>query len=124
MASLIAGWMPPSRENWELVLNISQWSFPIVSFISCIVMLADKTQLASMQWLTDWYGMGKTSVTSIFNIPGRVAWLTMEAPGFITLLYIMRTLPAQKGIDDLPWQNKVLAGLFVRDHFWTTVHIS
>ncbi len=40
--------------------------------------------------------------------------MVMECPGFLTLLYIMNTLPAQHGITDLPWQNKVLAGLFVR----------
>jgi hypothetical protein len=57
--------------------------------------------------------MGKTSVVSRLNIPGRIAWITMESPGFLTLLYIMNTLPAQVGITDLPWQNKVLAGLFV-----------
>lgn len=57
--------------------------------------------------------MGKTSVDSVFNLPGRIAWLTMEAPGFLTLLYIMKTLPPLYGIDDLPWQNRVLAGLFV-----------
>lgn len=66
-----------------------------------------------MQWLTSWYGMGKTSVTSRLNLPGRIGWLTMEAPGFLTLLYLMKVLPEQHGIDDLPWQNKVLAGLFV-----------
>jgi 3-oxo-5-alpha-steroid 4-dehydrogenase 1 len=58
--------------------------------------------------------MGKTSVVSRLNIPGRIAWITMECPGFLTLLYIMRTLPGMYGITDLPWQNKVLAGLFVR----------
>lgn len=57
--------------------------------------------------------MGKTSEASPFNIPGRIAWMAMECPGFLTLLYIMRTLPAQHGITDLPWQNLVLAGLFV-----------
>lgn len=57
--------------------------------------------------------MGKTSVTSRLNLPGRIGWLTMEAPGFLTLLYLMKVLPEQHGIDDLPWQNKVLAGLFV-----------
>lgn len=57
--------------------------------------------------------MGKTSVKSRLNIPGRIAWFTMEVPGFMTLLYIMKTLPVQYGIDDLPWQNKVLASLFV-----------
>ncbi len=57
--------------------------------------------------------MGKTSTDSIFNIHGRIGWMTMECPGFLTLLYTMTTLPAQQGITDLPWQNKVLAGLFV-----------
>jgi 3-oxo-5-alpha-steroid 4-dehydrogenase 1 len=50
----------------------------------------------------------------------------MEAPGFLTLLYTLRTLPSQalsssssltpSSVDidiDLPWQNKVLAALFV-----------
>lgn len=35
----------------------------------------------------------------------------------MTLLYHMRTMPALHGVEDLPWQNRVLAGLFVRfDH--------
>lgn len=57
--------------------------------------------------------MGKASAARYLNLPGRIAWLTMESPGFITLLYIMKTLPQKYGIDDLPWQNKVLAGLYV-----------
>lgn len=57
--------------------------------------------------------MGKTSVDSRLNLPGRIGWLTMEVPGFMTLLYLMKTMPVLHGIDDLPWQNKVLAGLFV-----------
>lgn len=60
-----------------------------------------------------WYGMGKTSVDSILNIPGRIAWFTMEIPGFLSLVYMMNTLPAEYGITDLPWQNKVLGALFV-----------
>lgn len=71
-------------------------------------------QIGSMQWIIKWYGMGKTSVRSPLNIPGRIAWMTMEAPGFLTLVYIMNTLPQQHGIHDLPWQNRVLGGLFVR----------
>ena len=38
----------------------------------------------------------------------------------MTLLYIMKTLPAMHGIDDLPWQNRVLAGLFVRPNSMTS----
>jgi 3-oxo-5-alpha-steroid 4-dehydrogenase 1 len=58
--------------------------------------------------------MGKTSVVSSkLNLPGAIGWLVMESPGFLTLLYMMSTLPEQHGITDLPWQNKVLAALFV-----------
>jgi len=59
--------------------------------------------------------MGKTNTPSRLNIPGRLAWLTMECPGFLSLLHAMRTLPSQAGLtlSDLPWQNKVLAALFV-----------
>jgi hypothetical protein len=38
----------------------------------------------------------------------------MEVPGFMTLLYVMRTLPAELGLAELPWQNKLLGALFVR----------
>ncbi|RDA82754.1 hypothetical protein CP532_4551 [Ophiocordyceps camponoti-leonardi (nom. inval.)] len=74
-----------------------------------------------MQWLVKWYGMGKTSTPSRFNIPGRAAWLTMEVPGFLTLLYVLRTLPSMVGVEDLPWQNRVLAGLFVIHYIYRAV---
>ncbi|KAK4101097.1 hypothetical protein N658DRAFT_486464 [Parathielavia hyrcaniae] len=106
-AGLIPGWFPPTRENYDLILSIWVW-FPVA---------------ASLQWLTSWYGMGKTSVTSRLNLPGRIGWLTMEVPGFLTLLYHMHALhppspnnnPLFKQLEQegLPWQNKVLAALFV-----------
>lgn len=80
--------------------------------------------------------MGKTSVTSRLNIPGRIAWLTMEAPGFMTLLYHLRTLPPQLpspsaaiGLnqpfhldgDSLPWQNQVLAALFTIHYIYRAI---
>lgn len=37
----------------------------------------------------------------------------MEAPGFITLLYLMYSLPKQEGIESLPFTNWTMAGLFV-----------
>ncbi|KAI8273892.1 hypothetical protein K4K60_010285 [Colletotrichum sp. SAR11_57] len=77
--------------------------------------------IGSMQYLISWYGMGKTSVVSRLNIPGRVAWFLMEAPGFTTMLYIMFTLPGKMGVEDLPWQNKVLAGLFVLHYCYRAV---
>jgi 3-oxo-5-alpha-steroid 4-dehydrogenase 1 len=66
-----------------------------------------------MQWSLNWYGMGKTSVTSRLNLPGKIGWLTMEAPGFLLLIYLMFTLPEMNGIKSLPWENKTMATLFV-----------
>lgn len=59
--------------------------------------------------------MGKTSTTSRFNLPGKTAWILMESPGVITLLYIMYSLPKEQGISfsELPFENKTLATLFV-----------
>ena len=57
--------------------------------------------------------MGKTSTESRFNVPGKIGWATMEAPGFITLLYLMYSLPKQEGIESLPTVNWVMAGCFV-----------
>lgn len=65
--------------------------------------------------------MGKTSTKSALNLPGRLAWVTMECPGFLTLLYMMNTLPAQHGITDLPWQNKVLAALYVIHYIYRAI---
>ncbi|KAI0416473.1 3-oxo-5-alpha-steroid 4-dehydrogenase-domain-containing protein [Xylaria grammica] len=103
--AIVEGWLPASRDNWE-TLNFWWQFYPA---------------LASFQWLVSWYGMGKTSVQSKFNIPGRIAWITMEVPGFITLLYTLSTLPVQQGITDLPWQNKVLASLFVIHYIYRAI---
>ncbi|TWU71652.1 hypothetical protein ED733_003077 [Metarhizium rileyi] len=96
--AIVQGWYPPTRENWETTALTFQILYPVISV---------------MQLFISWYGMGKTSVRSRLNIPGRVAWIFMEIPGFMTVLYMMKTLPRIHGIDDLPWQNRVLAGLFV-----------
>jgi len=59
--------------------------------------------------------MGKTSVDSRFNLPGKIGWFTMEAPGFLTLLYTMFNLPEKVGLDwrTLPAGNWAMAGMFV-----------
>jgi 3-oxo-5-alpha-steroid 4-dehydrogenase 1 len=57
--------------------------------------------------------MGKTSYRTPLNVPGRIGWFTMEIVGPIALWYTMSSLSKQQGITDLPWQNKVLAGLFM-----------
>lgn len=62
-----------------------------------------------MQWLTDFYPQGKTSVDSRFNIPGKWAWFLMEVPGMLTVLYCMLTIPHLPGTNvpasGLPWAN-------------------
>lgn len=82
------------------------------------------------QFFFDYYPMGKTSVESRFNIPGKIGWACMEAPGFVALLYIMCTLPGEiergsrSGSESgsgsgsgvaagLPWENWGMAALFV-----------
>lgn len=65
--------------------------------------------------------MGKTSGNSVFNIPGRIAWFTMEIPSIITIVYTMNHLTAKHDITDLPWQNKVLAGLYVLHYVYRAV---
>ena len=37
----------------------------------------------------------------------------MEVFGAATLLYLMSTLPAKLDLAELPWQNKLMGGLFV-----------
>lgn len=61
--------------------------------------------------------MGKTSTASRFNVSGKIGWATMEAPGFITLLYLMYALPKQEGIGSLPTANWIMAVLFVRQQY-------
>jgi 3-oxo-5-alpha-steroid 4-dehydrogenase 1 len=64
--------------------------------------------------MTDFWPGGKTSINSRLNIPGRLAWVTMETPGMITLIYIMVTLPKKLGLEgQLPWLNWLLAGGYV-----------
>ncbi|KAK3683444.1 hypothetical protein B0T22DRAFT_500968 [Podospora appendiculata] len=100
---LIPNWYPPNRENYEFILTLWTW-FPI---------------FASLQWLVSFYGMGKTSIDSRLNLPGRIGWLTMECPGFLTLLYTLHALGAPDR--DLPWQNQVLAALFVIHYSYRAV---
>ncbi|OAQ69794.1 steroid 5 alpha-reductase [Pochonia chlamydosporia 170] len=104
--AIVEGWYPPTRENWETILLTFRILYPFISI---------------MQFFISWYGMGKTSVKSSFNIPGRIAWMLMEVPGFTTVLYMMNTLPQIHGIDDLPWQNRVLAGLFVIHYIYRAI---
>jgi 3-oxo-5-alpha-steroid 4-dehydrogenase 1 len=124
--AIVENWLPPSRENWELVCRIWQF-FPIVSTrpTGCAALCHDIAsfvlrpanisllKITAVQWVLDWYPQGKTSTKSRFNIDGKIGWATMESAGFITLLYIMYSLPKELGLGELPWGNWTMAGCFV-----------
>lgn len=103
--AIIQNWMPPSRENWELISYAWQF-FPVFT---------------AAQWFIDWYPQGKTSTESRFNIPGKIGWASMESAGFITLLYIMYALPKELDIKELPWGNWTMAGCFVIHYSYRAV---
>ncbi|EKD13676.1 uncharacterized protein L3040_005699 [Drepanopeziza brunnea f. sp. 'multigermtubi'] len=103
--AVVENWMPPTRENWELV-HFYFKLFPLVTVF---------------QWIQPWYGAGKTSSVSRLNLPGKIAWMTMETPGMLTLLYIMYTLPEKIGLAELPWENKVMAGLYTVHYLYRAI---
>lgn len=46
----------------------------------------------------------------------------MEAVGFVSLPYIMFTLPEELGLESLPWGNWVMAGCFVGARLLAIAH--
>lgn len=113
--AIVQNWLPPSRENWELLCQVWQY-FPLVRLCReppCALADIEAHQITVSQWFLDWYPQGKTSTESRFNIDGKIGWATMESVGFITLLYIMYSLPQELGIGELPWGNWTMAGCFV-----------
>jgi 3-oxo-5-alpha-steroid 4-dehydrogenase 1 len=66
--------------------------------------------------------MGKTSITSRLNLPGRWGWFTMEIPGTLTLLYTVYSLPPHLGLTNpLPWGNKAMAAMFTIHYAYRAV---
>jgi 3-oxo-5-alpha-steroid 4-dehydrogenase 1 len=68
--------------------------------------------------------MGKTSLPSVLNLPGKPAWMLMELPGPLILIYTFLTLPPTVGIPSflsLPTENLVLAGLFLTHYAYRAV---
>ncbi|KAG9385217.1 3-oxo-5-alpha-steroid 4-dehydrogenase [Pyrenophora tritici-repentis] len=103
--AIVQNWLPPSRENWELVYTVFQY-FPLITVV---------------QWLGDYYPQGKTSIESRLNVNGRIGWATMEVVGPITLLYMMYSLPKEVGIEELPWGNWTMAGCYVIHYMYRAV---
>lgn len=55
--------------------------------------------------------MGKTSTTSCLNIPGKLAWMLMELPAPLLLVYTMAGL--RDTLPPPPKENLILAGIYV-----------
>jgi 3-oxo-5-alpha-steroid 4-dehydrogenase 1 len=70
-----------------------------------------RSQITAVQWLTAYYPMGKTSTTSCLNVPGKLAWMLMELPAPLLLVYTMTGLRAT--LPPPPKENLILAGIYV-----------
>lgn len=105
---ILEGWLPPTRANWELIVWSFQF-FPIVrpppqpthSFhvTTCATSPSTNTdhhplQFTAVQWLTDFYPQGKTSIPSRYNLNGHLAWFLMEIPGLLAAWYCFLTIPS------------------------------
>ncbi|RKF64162.1 Uncharacterized protein C9.08c [Erysiphe neolycopersici] len=109
---------PVSKDTWVQVTTVFQY-FPLIAVI---------------QWFVSYYPAGKTSIISRLNLPGKLAWITMEVPGFIIVLYYMCSIPLRnKNINssldgrimlawnELPAENIVLAALFVIHYVYRAI---
>jgi 3-oxo-5-alpha-steroid 4-dehydrogenase 1 len=73
-------------------------------------------KVTPIQLLLDWYPMGKTSYGSVFNVPGKPAWIIMELVSPLTLLYTIYTNPARAGAP-LPKAHAWLTTLYCMHYF-------
>ncbi|KAJ5368346.1 uncharacterized protein N7496_008106 [Penicillium cataractarum] len=91
----IAEFYPPTPAAYTTVVTVFQY-FPVFTIL---------------QWLLSWHPAGKTSLkSSIFNIPGRVAWCAMEIVGPVNLLYnLSQSTPS---LTELPAINQLVAALY------------
>ncbi|KAJ5105461.1 hypothetical protein NUU61_002808 [Penicillium alfredii] len=93
-----ADFFSPTPDAYTALLNIFQY-FPLVTIL---------------QWVLSWHPAGKTSLkSSIFNIPGRLAWCAMEIVGPINLIYnLALPSPTSPSVFDLPCPNQLVAALY------------
>lgn len=101
LPTLIPGILPPSEAVWSLS-KLGMAYFPFGAAILLIV---------------PFFGMGKHSSASRWNMPGKIAWVSMEVPALLLTAYISNTLPSQVGIpggfSGLPGPNKLMLGLYM-----------
>ncbi|TQS34832.1 hypothetical protein Golomagni_04772 [Golovinomyces magnicellulatus] len=111
---------PPSRELWENVSFLFQF-FPLGSYLKVTV----------LQWFISFYPAGKTSIKSRLNLPGKIAWISMEVPGFLTVLYCMNTIPRGSNSfskdektmnrNEIPTENVVMAAMFIIHYIYRAI---
>ncbi|KAJ5559881.1 hypothetical protein N7513_002280 [Penicillium frequentans] len=91
----IQDFSPPTPAAYTGVLAAFQY-FPVFSVI---------------QWFLSWHPAGKTSMkSSIFNLPGRLAWCIMEITGPVVLIYNLSQ--ASPSFFELPAPNQLVAALY------------
>ncbi|KAJ6103888.1 hypothetical protein N7486_004110 [Penicillium sp. IBT 16267x] len=91
----IQDFTPPTAVAYTGLLTAFQY-FPVFSVI---------------QWFLSWHPAGKTSMkSSIFNLPGRLAWCIMEITGPVVLIYSLSQ--ASPSFFELPAPNQLVAALY------------
>jgi len=67
--------------------------------------------------------MGKTSIESRLNLPGKLGWFLMEIPGPLVIIYCMLSIPPSLGITvhDLSWTNWTLAGIYITHYIYRAI---
>ncbi|KAI5784668.1 3-oxo-5-alpha-steroid 4-dehydrogenase-domain-containing protein [Geopyxis carbonaria] len=95
------GLLPLSHHNWSVMLTY--WKY--------------FTLVAPVQLLLDWYPMGKTSLPSVFNLPGKPAWVTMEIISPISLVTTLYTVSSTTSQEKLPPVHLLLTVLYLMHYF-------
>ena len=70
--------------------------------------------------------MGKTSIESRFNLPGKWAWFLMEIPGMLTVIYCMLSIPQDasspiSSYREIPWANWTMAALYTMHYIYRAI---
>ncbi|KAF8545034.1 3-oxo-5-alpha-steroid 4-dehydrogenase-domain-containing protein [Trichophaea hybrida] len=98
------GIVPLTHQNWSLILRY--WGY--------------FTLVAPIQLLSDFYPVGKTSISSIFNIHGKTAWILQELVSPATLLFTIYSNPTRAG-NALPKSHIWLTTLYCTHYFHRSV---
>jgi 3-oxo-5-alpha-steroid 4-dehydrogenase 1 len=85
-------------------------------FLTSFRIVLTDFEVAPVQLAIDWYPMGKTANKSVFNLPGKPAWVCMELVSPLTLLYTIYTNPSRT-TEPLPKAHVWLTTLYCMHYF-------